>query len=97
MLLGKKGASSGHDFFLYDRGEAIRMGHWKYRRGKERGMWSHSSREARRNDTLPNPVVIQLFNLEDDPGETTNLAEQFPEKVSEMEKELQRRLVEITP
>ena len=95
MLLGKKGAQSGHGFFLYDNEEAIRVGDWKYRKGPVIGKWGYPSREARKKDTLPKSDVIQLFNLKDDLGEQVNLAEKYPDRVKEMEKELKFRSTEI--
>ena len=41
-----------------------------------------------------NDNSIKLFNLEDDPGERVNLAEKMPEKVSELQKDLENWLME---
>ena len=32
---------------------------------------------------------LQLYNLEEDPGETQNLADQYPDLVDELSKEMQ--------
>jgi arylsulfatase A-like enzyme len=38
--------------------------------------------------------TIALYNLEEDPGETTNLAEANPDLVAELDKQLEDRLKE---
>ncbi len=40
---------------------------------------------------------VQLFNLQTDPGETQNVADQFPEIVGSMKKAIQRFNSEVTP
>jgi arylsulfatase A-like enzyme len=61
-------------------GQALRVGTWKY---------MGASKRARVNTQvdveLGNDAVPQLYDLAADPGERTNLAGKFPEKVAEME------------
>jgi len=83
-LLGDSPKGRG-DIVLHAGGTALRAGDWKYiPAGSTRdqlGPWKQAKFDA--------PGA--LFNLKDDPGETTNLASVNPEKL----KELQARLEEI--
>ncbi|MEO0795226.1 MAG: sulfatase [Verrucomicrobiota bacterium] len=67
------------DFFLYGWNQAIREGDWKYRKGQVSGLGFGKGNKE---------IVVQLFNLKDDPGETQNLAHQYPEIVSALEEKL---------
>ncbi len=62
------------------RGLALRQGNWKYI-PKSKG----SKLNRNTNIELGNDSVDQLYDLSEDPGEQTNLADHFPEKVDEME------------
>ena len=69
-LLGEEG-QAGHNVMYWELGaqQAARAGDWKlYRR-------------ANRDGEID---VVELFNLVDDPGEQTNLAESEPDKLAEM-------------
>lgn len=59
---------------------------WKY-------IVPHNGSDRNRNTNVEtgNNIRPQLYNLQTDPGETRNLAEQYPEKI----KELQQRLEEV--
>ena len=57
---------------------AIRNGEWKLVDCSGSGGWS-----ANDDPALP---PVQLYNMKDDPGESINLYEQFPEKVEELKK-----------
>lgn len=59
------------------RGEpSLRLGSWKYIPAPGSGGWSDG----------PDPTYpVQLYNLEDDLGETTNLAAEDPERVAQMQ------------
>ena len=72
-------AESPHAYFAYylmDQMKAIRVGNWKLHLPLEEyiDMWGKNlgPREAR------------LYNLKEDIGETSDLSEQYPEKVEEM-------------
>ena len=75
LLLGKskKGA---RDSFFYQT--AMRKGKWKYLKAKH-CMYGYA-RDKKREQ------VEELYDLEADLGETTNLAAKFPEKVAELKK-----------
>jgi arylsulfatase A-like enzyme len=59
------------------RSEAIRQGKWKL-------VVLHPKASP---GTFENPRA-ELYNLEVDPGETTNIAEQYPRRVASMQKQL---------
>lgn len=59
---------------------ALRVGNWKYIAAPGSGGWSKSD---------PGNTPWQLYDLANDLGETTNLAEQMPEKVTEMQQVLE--------
>lgn len=69
LLAGERGAPGAEDFYYWF--SAVRLGNWKYREG----FLKLGPKSAK------NPAVKQLFNLKDDIGESTNLADQYPEKV----------------
>jgi arylsulfatase A-like enzyme len=64
---------------------AIIMGDWKYIEPNKGPARSHLTNIETGNDTHE-----QLYNLKDDIGEKNNLAEKFPEKVMELQKELEK-------
>ncbi|MGE4489786.1 MAG: sulfatase [Kiritimatiellales bacterium] len=72
ILKNPETAVSPWNVFCYET-TALRAGPWKFRNGPL------YSRYHRKN----NPDVIQLFNLDRDIGETVNLADQYPEKVTQ--------------
>lgn len=78
-LIFGTGPREGEDFAYWSLGKlmAFRSGDWKIKlpRGEIKGRYTYPGEPA--HDTL-------LFNLEDDPGERNNLAEEYPEKVNEL-------------
>ena len=60
---------------------AIRKGPWKLCLSAGSGGWSAPKEPEAKKRGLP---PMQLFNLEEDPGEMTNLREQHPEQVAEL-------------
>jgi arylsulfatase A len=68
IMAGQAGAKSPHEFYYYYKGqrlESIRSGPWKLRRlGK----------------TKKAAASVELYHLENDIGEMTNLSEKHPEK-----------------
>ena len=73
LLLGKSKTGARDSFFYVN---AMRKGKWKYLKAKH-CMYGYS-RDTKRAQ------VEELYNLETDLGETTNLAAQHPEKVAEL-------------
>jgi arylsulfatase A-like enzyme len=76
LLLGKS-KKGNRDTYMYQK-NGIRKGKWKYLRAKHK-----IARYAR--DPNRKKDVVELYDLEADPYETTNLAEKYPEKVTELE------------
>ena len=89
VLLGNANASQVRPYTLHQTinlSLAIRRGPWKYLDHRGSGGNNYDQGELRRfalPDTAPN-APGQLFNLDTDPGETTNLYFQHPEIVSEL-------------
>ena len=91
LIAGEPGAKSPHEayYFYYDRQlQAIRMGKWKMH-------FPHKYRtlSGRKGGTGGIPVKydqakigISLFDMEKDPGETTDLAKENPEVVAKIKK-----------
>lgn len=67
--------------------EGIRQGPWK--------LLVKSPRQNK-NSAKPKEPEILLFNLEEDLGEKENLAENFPEVVAKLQKEMEDLDAEIT-
>lgn len=73
LLLGQK--ETGRDTFYYDAA-GVRQGRWKYLKPN-----AHFFGYAVEDDR---PPVDELYDLDSDLGERTNLAAKFPEKVAEL-------------
>lgn len=84
VLAGRFDQAPVRDWFAYARQEAIRIGDWKYRKGPETAKGEKGDR------------AVQLFNLKDDVGERTNLADRYPERTAEMAKRLAEVNDELT-
>lgn len=67
----------------------IRVGDWKLCRCPGSGGWSLKDDVARAAQMLP----VQLYNLAEDPGETTNLAKLEPGRVAELTEALHRAVI----
>ncbi|QDU38625.1 Arylsulfatase [Maioricimonas rarisocia] len=79
-LLNDPTSPSPHDeagYFYYrnNRIEAVRLGKWKLR----------IPGPPRRNAARRKPQPVELYNLDEDISETTNLAEEHPEVVEQLE------------
>jgi len=64
--------------------QAIRMGDWKYIDNTTPGAWSEGKQETFKN------VEPQLYNLADDPSESTNLVDKKPDVARKLAEELNR-------
>jgi arylsulfatase A-like enzyme len=60
-------------------GVALRVGRWKYIEASQRPKLNTQTNIELGNDTVP-----QLYDLDADPGETTNVAPKHPDRVAEM-------------
>ncbi len=88
-LLGKNGAQGRDHLVQQDNGAAgtygLRAGQWKlHRYGKK------TARNVVVETQLANTSVppFQLFNLDDDPAETSNVIEQHPDVAERLKKQL---------
>ena len=82
MLLGKEGAKSPHDVLYYEN-DGIRQGKWKlvrlYKRVEGKGKLT----------------IHELYDLEKDLGETTDISKANPEKVEELKRLLDAHVARI--
>jgi len=76
LLLGKSKEGARDDFLYLDN--AVRQGKWKYLRANHKVPGYAQDRERK--------PLEELYDLEADIGERKNLAEKYPEKVSELKK-----------
>jgi len=89
ILLGNKTATP-HDILYYYNGtnlQAVREGYWKLhlpREPKDQPFWSKKPDKTKGFVSLDEPM---LFNLKQDVGEKRNVAQQFPEVVSRLQKQ----------
>ena len=74
-LLFGKSKEGARDTFFY-QGNGVRKGKWKYLKAIHRVPGYAQDRKRKK--------VEELYDLESDIGETTNLAEKYPEKVAEL-------------
>jgi arylsulfatase A len=89
LMRGDSMAQSPHEAFYYYWGrelQAIRSGKWKLHFPHK---YSHVDRPG--SEGLPGkivqvPIELSLFDMEKDPGETTNVAEQHPDVVEKLKK-----------
>ena len=65
---------------------AIRSGPWKLIEGRGSGGFTHPKRQ----DPEPGKPVGQLYNLEVDPAETTNVYADHPDVVAKLQSDLNR-------
>lgn len=76
LLFGKSKEGARNTFFY--QGNGVRQGKWKYLKATHIVPDPHYAQDKKRKK------VEELYDLESDIGETTNLAEQYPQKVAEL-------------
>ncbi len=101
LLRAAPEARSPRECYLYylqnDRFCAIRMGKWKLIYSMPATAWWQKHAQRRYD---PETFTPELYNLEEDPGETRNLADQYPELTERLhrralaEMEQRRRMTE---
>jgi len=77
-LLDRPEKQKQHDYLYWEFTEqggkrALRQGDWKV---------------VQRKVSSKQPAPLELYNLKDDPAETTNLAKQHPDKLAELVKRM---------
>lgn len=83
-LLGKSRAAT-RDFVIHhsiNGSFAIRQGKWKLAFCPDSGGWSKPEPSSNKHGKQPTGPSLQLFDLEADPAETTNLVAQHPDLVA---------------
>jgi arylsulfatase A-like enzyme len=81
-LIGQPGAAGRDHLVVQGRGLALRVGDWKY--------LEHPDAKPLKSLTYEKgPGRYELFNLAEDPGETTNLIERHPERAEQMRARLE--------
>ncbi len=92
VILGK--SEQGREYLLEEAGTfALRQGHWKYILPRP-GAPATITFDERKKIEMGVISVPQLYNLDNDPGEQDNLAEELPEKVEELH-DIMMEIVEI--
>ncbi len=87
-LSGKKLKKTLHEIVIHHSGSghfAIRKGQWKLLLCRGSGGWSPPREAEAAKKQFP---IIQLYNLVNDPKESKNVHNQFPDKVKELVAEL---------
>jgi arylsulfatase A-like enzyme len=92
-LRGEDVAGSLHELVVHHSSSghfAVRKGKWKLLLCRGSGGWSPPREDAARKQNLP---PVQLYNLHDDPKETTNLQADYPQVVQQLNAAL-RQIIE---
>lgn len=91
-VLFEKGTREGNTFIYYmlSSQEGYREGDWKIKRPFAGFAGTRGMKKVDAHDTL-------LFNLKNDPGETTNLARESPEKTAQMMRAMDLAVKKLGP
>lgn len=91
-LLGETKEGRDHLVEQSSDGLGLRMGKWKYIASGSRSDWAYNRHNLEQSPLNVEALSSQeyLFNLEKDPGETNNVADEHPAKVKEMRQLLQK-------
>ncbi len=90
-LMSEVGSKSPHDAYVLMHGPGtVRQGKWKFYPWKEKT----SGRDAPVG-RKPSPQRVQLYDIAGDIGETTNLADKYPEVVARMQALYDAHVTEI--
>jgi len=84
VLTGKKVDGFLHDLVIHHSGSghfAVRMGKWKLLLCRGSGGWSPPRENEAAGKNLP---MLQLYNLGNDPRETENLCDKYPDRVEKL-------------
>jgi arylsulfatase A-like enzyme len=89
LLAGEPGAKSPHDalyFYWHRELQAVRSGRWKLHFPHDYEALVHAGRDGRPGRYETRHIGQSLFDLEADPGETTDVSAQHPDIVERLEK-----------
>ena len=101
LLFGEAGAKSPHEafYFYYERGElqALRSGRWKLHLPHVARTMSGQApgRDGKPGLYKPLPVGLELYDLDEDPGEEWDLARSKPEEVLRLLKLVEKARSEL--
>jgi len=87
LLAGERGAKSPHDVLCFYWGEhlqAVRSGHWKLVFPHEYNRVMEPGANGKPGKDVKEKIVLTLFNLEADAGETTDVSGQNPEVLARL-------------
>ncbi|NLE38316.1 MAG: sulfatase [Pirellulaceae bacterium] len=93
LLTGQNGDGLPHKDYAYyvvNRLDAVRSGPWKLHFPHPYQHVTVPGKDARRGTAEQRRIGLSLFNLEDEVGETTNVADQHPEVVERLKKLAER-------
>jgi arylsulfatase A len=90
-LLGE--SNTGNEYIVQQSsdGLGLRMGKWKYIEPNQRSAWGYNRHNMGEKNAMHLDVLGEneyLFDLDADPKETTNLADQYPEVLAQMRQKL---------
>ncbi|TWT58277.1 Arylsulfatase [Thalassoglobus neptunius] len=89
LMRGSDNATSPHEVFYHYDGKnrlvALRKGKWKLMFSQKYGSPVPGKGGIPGGKSIPHQLELSLFDLESDIGETTNLADQHPEVVEELQ------------
>jgi len=88
LLFGQPGAKSPHEAFFYywgERLEAVRNGKWKLHLGHEYHHPEPPGSGGKPGKMSKRKIGLELFDLENDPSETNNVAEKYPTVVQRLQ------------
>ncbi|MDR8392413.1 arylsulfatase [Aliifodinibius sp. S!AR15-10] len=86
VLMGESEIGRDHLVQQSSDGLALKKGPWKYIEAGSRSGWAYNRHNISETPLNTDPLEDHeyLFNLEEDPEESKNVASKFPEKVKEM-------------
>jgi arylsulfatase A len=89
IISGKEGATNPHDYYTFTKGkdfEAIMSGDgkWKLHFPHDCGIITVKGKDGLPGKWRPEKIELSLFDMENDPFETTNVIEKYPEVSAEL-------------
>lgn len=93
LLLNPKSKPESRELFYYHQGvlESMRSDHWKYVQGINHYIWPmpDNRKHGKLSEHTTGPLPM-LFDLRNDPGESYNLADRYPDLVTKLDATMNR-------